>query len=210
MNGYILESRQILDSEIWNKPPLYFKVWHYLLMKAQYQDSGNLKRGQLFTSIDEIAEKCAYKAGYRKKKPSRKEIWSILEFLRKPHEGNNGGNTKGTMAETTKVTHGILVTICNYDKYQTPSNYEGNNEGNNERDTKETTKGTEGEQYYKEYKELKNKENNSRERLERDRPEISDIELRKKLIAGWKDHVAPEALSDMHRLWIESLEGGKQ
>jgi hypothetical protein len=33
------------------------------------------------------------------------------------------------MIVTTKVTHGMLVTICNYDLYQDPKTYEGNNEG---------------------------------------------------------------------------------
>lgn len=168
MNGYILESRQILESDIWSKPPLYFKVWHFLLMKAQYQDNGNLKRGQLFTSINEIAEKCSYRIGYRKIKPSRKEIWGILEFLRKPNGGNNETDAKGTMIETKKVTHGIVVTICNYNKYQTPSNYESNTVSNNETDTKGTMKRTIGEQYYKEYKEYKNNNYLEREKERED------------------------------------------
>ena len=72
MNGYILESRKILESEIWNKPPLYFKVWHYLLLNAQHGDYKGLKRGQLITSIPEIQEACSYNVGYRKVKPSKK------------------------------------------------------------------------------------------------------------------------------------------
>lgn len=129
MRGYILESRTVLESEVWNKPPLYFKVWNYLLLKASHKDHGNLKRGQLFTSIDEIREACSYKVGYRLKTPSRKEIYGIIDWLRSPHEGNNEGN----MIVTTKVTHGMIVTICNFNKYQNPKFYEGNKDS----DTKE-------------------------------------------------------------------------
>lgn len=142
MNGYILESRSILNSAIWKMPPLYFKVWHFLLLKAQYTDYKGLKRGQLYTSIGEIREACSYYVGFRKETPTRKEIWSILEWLRSPHEEDAERNTKGNnernMIVTTKATHGILVTICNFNVYQDPNFYEGNNE----RNTKGTMSGT--------------------------------------------------------------------
>lgn len=158
MNGYILESKSIIESDIWKKPPLYFKVWHYLLLKAQFKRNGNLERGQLFTSIPEIAEACSYFVGYRKVTPTKKEIWSILEFLRNPHEGNDEGDGKGTMVETMKVTHGIVVTICNYNKYQDPINYEGNNESHDENRTKELRSGREGNNIKNEIR-IKNKNN---------------------------------------------------
>lgn len=193
MNGYILESKTILESEIWYKPPIYFKVWHYLLLKANYKDSGNLKRGQLFTTIDELREACTYKQGYRSVRPSRKEIWSVLEWLRSPHEGNNEGNTKETMIETTKVTHGMVITVCNYNVYQSPSFYEGNNEGNNERNTKGTMKGTEGEQYYKEYK----NNNKKNKKLERDKREIeNDLSGNDFLVAHSRDRLPEETISE--------------
>lgn len=125
-SGYILESRTILESEIWKKPPLYFKVWHYLLLRAQHKEYDGLDRGQLFTSIDEIREACSYYVGFRKVTPSRKEVFGILNWLRNPDEGNNEGNNEGNMIETTKVTHGMVVSVVNYGLYQDPTNYEGN------------------------------------------------------------------------------------
>lgn len=157
MNGYILESKTILDSAIWNKPPLYFKVWHYLLLKAQFKKNGNLDRGQLFTSIPEIAEACSYYVGFRKVTPTKKEVWCVLEFLRNPDEGNDDSNGKGTMIETTKVTHGIIVTICNYNKYQNPSHYEGNTESDDENLMKELRNGREGNNIKNEIR-IKNKD----------------------------------------------------
>ena len=158
MNGYILVSKGILQSEIWSKPPLYMKVWMYLLTNAAYKDYGNLKRGQLFTSIPEIQKACTYRVGYRVVEPTKKEIWGILEFLRNPGEGNDEGNAKEPMIVTTKVTHGMLVTICKYNDYQNPKNYEGNNEGNNEGMPKELRRKRQGNNIKNEDKEIINKE----------------------------------------------------
>ena len=44
MEGYIKLSRRLLSSDIWFKPPLYLKVWIYLLCQASHQDYGTLRR----------------------------------------------------------------------------------------------------------------------------------------------------------------------
>ncbi|HSH25461.1 MAG TPA: hypothetical protein VLA13_07980 [Massilibacterium sp.] len=95
-----------------------------------------MERGQLFISIPEIIEVCSYKVGYRTEKPTKKQIFGILEWLRNPNEGVYEGNNESHMIETTKVTHGMLVKVCNYSFYQDPKNYEGNDE----KETKEPTK----------------------------------------------------------------------
>lgn len=159
MNGYILESRRILDSDIWKKPPMYFKVWHYLLLHAQYTEYRGMKRGQLFTSINQIREDCSYHVGYRKVKPTKKEIWNILEWLRNPHEGNNEGNSRGTMIVTTNGTHGMLITICNFNYYQDPKNYERNDEGNDEIPTKELRRERQGNNINEEREEREERRN---------------------------------------------------
>jgi len=144
--GYILLSRKLLQNGIMEKPPLYFKIWVWLLLNAQHKDFGVLKRGQLRTSIPEIQKAMTYKVGYREEKPSRKQIWGILNWLRNPdglqplrnpHEGTMKGTTAEPMIETVKVTHGLVITICNYSIYQDPKSYEGNNDSNNEGTTRE-------------------------------------------------------------------------
>lgn len=160
MSGYILESRTILDSAIWDKPPLYFKVWHYLLLKAQHADYKGLKRGQLITSIPEIQEACSYHVGYRKITPSKKEIYGIVKFLRNPYGGNDEGNNEKNMIVTTKVTHGLLVTICNYNVYQDPKNYEGNDEKSAKVTTKSSRRERQGNNINKNDKNDKNDKNN--------------------------------------------------
>ena len=134
MNGYILISRKIVESEIWSKPPLYLKVWVLLLCKAQFQDYKSLKRGQVKTSVKEIQEACAHYSGYRREVPTLRQIRTILEWLRNPHGCNNGcncgSNDGSNMIETAGVTHGVVITICNFNDYQNPKFY-GSNNGSN-------------------------------------------------------------------------------
>ena len=112
--GYILLSRKLLKSGIMEQPPLYLKLWLWMLMQASFKDHGSLKRGQFFTSLEKMRESMSYKSGYRLAKPTVKEIRGVTKFL-----------TKVRMIVTTKVTHGMVITILNYDYYQTPENYEG-------------------------------------------------------------------------------------
>lgn len=147
--GYILVSRKLLESDVWDRPPLYLKIWMYLLLKAQHRDYKGLKRGQVWTSIPEIQEAMAYKVGYRVEKPTRKQIWGALEFLRTPpndfHVNSHANETMNEpMIETTKGTHGLLVTIVNYDVYQDPKKYERNSERDNERTAKEQRRQRQG------------------------------------------------------------------
>jgi uncharacterized phage protein (TIGR02220 family) len=133
--GYILLSRKIIESKIWDKPPLYIKVWVYLLSKAQHKQYKQLEKGQLITSIPEIIKDCSWLVGYRREYPTKDQIYQIIEWLRNPDETHNESNTRATMIATTKATHKLLVTVCNYSYYQDSENYESNDEGNNEKAT---------------------------------------------------------------------------
>jgi len=138
--GYILLSRKIIESQIWDKPPLYIKVWVYLLTCAQHKDYKGLKRGQLRTSIPEIQEACSWYIGFRKVVPTKDQIYQVLEWLRTGCAHNDESNTKATMIATTKATQGIVITILNYGHYQDSKNYESNDEGNDEKAMKPTRK----------------------------------------------------------------------
>jgi len=138
--GYIIIAKKIVDSEIWKKPPLYLKVWMYLLYRAQYKPYKNLEKGQLFVTIRDIQEDCAWFIGCRKSTPTKDQIFQILDWMRKPSVSHMEATTKATMITTAKATHGILITIDNYCVYQNPKLYESNDEGNDETDTKATSK----------------------------------------------------------------------
>jgi hypothetical protein len=60
------------------------------------------------------------------------------------------------MIATTKATHGMLVNIVNYNVYQTPKNYEGNDESNGENLTKKLRKQQESDNINKNDKNDKN------------------------------------------------------
>lgn len=134
--GYIIIARSIVESEVWKKPPLYLKVWLYLLHTAQFKPYKNLKKGQLFVTIKDIQEGCSWSVGCRKSTATKDQIFQILDWMRKPSASHMKATTKATMITTTKATHGILITIDNYCVYQNPKLYESNDEGNTENDTK--------------------------------------------------------------------------
>jgi hypothetical protein len=137
--GYILLARKILDSEIMEKPPLCLKLWVWMLEKANHKDRGKFKRGQFHTSIREMQEAMAYKVGYRKNRPTVKQIRRTYEGL-----------MKGTMISTAKGTRGMVVTILNYDRYQNPKNYEGHSKQHHEG----LAKGSVGAHYKQELKNI--------------------------------------------------------
>lgn len=173
-DGYILLSRKLIESEIWKKPPLYLKVWVWLLSKANFKDYKNLKRGQLITSVNEIREACSHYSGYRKETPSAKQIRTVLEWLRNPDggtaEGTTDGTTEGTtgggMVVTTEGTGGILVTICNFNKFQDPKNYGGNYGGNSGGNYGGRTEGTTERPRGEEKGQIKKEERNKKEKKE--------------------------------------------
>lgn len=140
--GYILKARKALESDLMDKPPLWSKLWDWMLLRAEWRRNGKVTRGQFRTSIEEMREEMSWHVGYCKKKPSIKEI-------RKAYEGL----TKGNMVSIKRGTRGMLVTVLNYDLYQEPKNYEGHDEGQYER----STKGKQGAHVSKEVKEAKNK-----------------------------------------------------
>lgn len=156
--GYILLSRKLIESKIMKKPPLYLKVWVWLLLKAQHEPYKGLDRGEWMTSVSEIQEAMSWMVGYRKTTPTYKQIRNVLDWLRNPCEGNTNSNTKDGMIDTTKGTHGIKIKILNYDFYQDPKNYEGHNERQRKGTSKEARWATQGHNINKNVKNEKNEE----------------------------------------------------
>ena len=134
--GYIMLARKTIESDIFKKPPLYFKVWVYLLAKAQHKPANGLQRGELFTTANEIREACAYRIGYRKELPTKKQIYQILGYLKGGFEpstkgtangsmnGSTNGTANGAMIEMTKVTGGVKIKVLKFDDYQDAREYE--------------------------------------------------------------------------------------
>lgn len=196
--GFILISRKLIESEIWEMPPLYLKVWMYILTKARHRTEKNYQRGELLISIPEIQEACSHKVGYRVEKPTKTQIFNILEWLRRNDEGTHEGgyerndedDTNGPMITTTKTTRGLSVKVHKYNVYQDPKNYERNDERNDESNTNGTTGGTTNRtmterqadtihknvKNYKELKNDKNDKNNYNENRENNLYSAADLE----------------------------------
>lgn len=111
--GYILLARKVLESELMNKPPHYLKLWVWMLCRAFWRDGVKLSRGQFMTSIREMQEALTYHIGARVVKPTADEIRGAYGHL----------IAKGTIT-VAKTTRGMVITICNYEYYQDPLNYE--------------------------------------------------------------------------------------
>jgi len=122
--GYILQPRKIDESEIVNCPPHVREIWHYLLRKANHADKihkGNtIKRGQLLTSYKQIINDLSWYVGYRKESYKKHHCEIAMKVL-----------TKEQMITTTKTTRGMILTVCNYDYYQNPNNYENDSDSYN-------------------------------------------------------------------------------
>lgn len=151
--GYILQPRIIDESETSRFPPHVREIWLYLLRKANHEDrivhGIFIKRGQLKTSYKDILEDLSWFVGYRKESYKKHHCEIAMKML-----------TKQRMVATAKTTRGMIVTICNYDYYQDPKNYETDSENHN----KATTKPQSNDTINKNYKNYKNYKNSSGEK----------------------------------------------
>ena len=112
--GYVMIARQLVDSEIFEKPASWLKILIFLLIQAQHKPYKRLKRGQCYTTYASISEAC---------KVTRSEVDHAIRYMKKTQ-----------MLATQKATRGMVVTICNYDTYQDVTVYRS--------DSKSDTKAT--------------------------------------------------------------------
>lgn len=125
--GYYIKARVISNSEITHSPPHVREIWDWLLKEANHKDrkvSGKIiKRGQCFTSYNDIREALSWKVGYRKQRYKKSDCDFSMRFLR-----------SRLMITTQKTTRGLIITICNYGFYQNPKNYVSDNDYDNDYD----------------------------------------------------------------------------
>lgn len=122
--GCILLARQILQSELWQrKPSWWLKVWLYILTRVSHQDHGSMKRGQGHFTRLEIFENCHLLIDGVKPET----VDNVIRWLKKT-----------TQATTRKTTRGMVITVCNYERYQNMGSYR-NDTQNDTTDDSETT-----------------------------------------------------------------------
>jgi hypothetical protein len=124
--GYYIKARCIQESEIRHAPPHFREIWDWLLKEANHSDvkygKFTVKRGQCFRTYQDIRDGLSWNVGYRKERYSENQTKKAMKYLRDT-----------LMIDTTKELGGVLITICNYEHYQNPKNYERTKESTNER-----------------------------------------------------------------------------
>lgn len=111
--GYYIKARCIQNSDIAHAAPCVREIWDWLLKEANHSDTKTCKRGQCVRTYRDIQEGLSWQIGWRKMTYRSHFVESAMKWLR-----------KAGMITTQKTTRGMLITVLNYDKYQTPSNYE--------------------------------------------------------------------------------------
>jgi len=113
--GYILYARDFLG--LLDEAPLLDRVlWTWMNCRANHKDSdimhGRLRRGQLLATIPQMQQALSYRAGRSLRAPSKAAVWRALQRYRERH-----------MIETRRTTRGLVITICQYERYQNPAHY---------------------------------------------------------------------------------------
>lgn len=120
--GFVLLARETLQADVLaDGPPLYIKLWAWMLTRANFRDRDKLKRGQFVSSIKEMQAAMSYKKGYATVTPKKEHIRRAYEAL-----------ARASLIATTKTTRGMIITLLNYEESQDPKSYERHNEGHNE------------------------------------------------------------------------------
>jgi hypothetical protein len=115
---YFLITRKLFDSAIWRDNLHVLKLFIYLIGSARHQDKpkvfNNFKvcRGELVTSLSDIADDNEFLERNRVKKWSRAKVSRMLRYLEDKK-----------YIKILADTYGTHISICNYDFYQTQKNY---------------------------------------------------------------------------------------
>jgi len=134
--GFFMTARKIFNSELWKKPPMYLKLWLWIVGNANHSDSkdGKVKRGQLITSYDIMANTLGYCHNRQLIFPTIKQLRIILQWLEdhdmikviplKASDSRTSANW-GRHHGQTRAYIGLLIHIVNYDTYQDIEVYKG-------------------------------------------------------------------------------------
>ena len=124
--GFVFLWRCIDDQPIMKASPCTRETFLYLLRQAQFKETtipgGKvLKRGQIFTTYKQIINALSWNIGTRTEGYQIHHIETAMKTMKKTG-----------LITTQKTTRGIIVTICEYDLYQSKNSYENHNENHNE------------------------------------------------------------------------------
>lgn len=102
--GATIWARQTTESDIFShKPDKWFKIWFYLVNKANHKDTKQFARGSCFMKYEWIMEKT---------KATRNEVKHCIGWLKSED-----------MIATRKSARGFFLEVLNYDKFQNLQSY---------------------------------------------------------------------------------------
>lgn len=125
MNGSLPLARKLIGSSVWEQGPLAVQLWIWMLMTAVFAEEGytlkngrHLKRGQLWTTYRLISKALKYRWGKGYKDAPIATLKRIID-----------GWLVERLVELSVEHTGITVTICNYEKYNSPVSIGGTVDG---------------------------------------------------------------------------------
>lgn len=113
--GFVKEWRKELESDIWQMPPLYHRVWSWLRKSVNHETKCVPTRrgwgiyvlpGQRLTSIGQVAEDVSWMENRKKIIPHKQTIGRVLDWL-----------VFNRIITVTCDAHGTLISIVNWDIY---------------------------------------------------------------------------------------------
>ncbi len=81
-DGFVPLFRHMMKWDLWKKPLHYLKIFMFLYMRAAYQDTDYLKRGQLETSRKELKDVCCSGVGQSRTEITPQQVHHALEYLK--------------------------------------------------------------------------------------------------------------------------------
>lgn len=202
LDGWVKLHRKIIDSDIYQMPPLYMRVFLRLILEANHQDAeipykeqgqktiGKklIKRGERLTSVRDICKWVAWYERGKLKEPNPKTVQEILDWL----ENNNMIEIYGVKGNR-KETH---YKIVNYDIYQ-----DIDSDKVTEKKQQSNSKTTEKKQSL----DINKNDKNEKNIIYSNNPELNTsilqfIEFRKKIKAPMTDRAIELLISKLNKL----------
>lgn len=115
---FFILTRKIFESDIWRDDPHILKLFIYLVGNARFDKKPKkypdfeIKRGELLTSLSNIADDNEYMFNGQVQKWSRQKVSRMIDVL-----------IKRGMIRKIADTYGTHISICNYNTYQDVSLY---------------------------------------------------------------------------------------
>jgi len=127
-NGYLMLPRDLTVQEIFRLSGDAALVYLYFYARAHWKRNNGRPVGTLETSYPLAKGELVKTVGFRPV-PLTKKAWKASTELL----------TKRGLIRTVKTAHGMIVTVCEYDRYTDPKSYETASETDSETDMKPTS-----------------------------------------------------------------------